>query len=73
MVKPFKSRGDKANQMHRGFNLSTMKSYLLKSKGKVVSIDELRKFVDSLPSVDKKAKGGMAKKKMAKGGVAKKK
>ena len=50
-----------------------MKNYLLKSKGKVVSIDEIRKFIDSLPDVNKKAKGGLAKKKMARGGIAKKK
>ena len=39
-----------------------MKRYIVQTKGKVVSVDQLKKFIDGLPA-QKKAKGGVVKKK----------
>ena len=39
-----------------------MKKYIVQTKGKVVSVDKLKKFIDALPT-QKKAKGGVVKKK----------
>ena len=33
-----------------GMSLSDMRRYLVQTQGKVISIDELRKFVDRLPN-----------------------
>ena len=44
-------------------NLTEMRKYLVQTKGKVVSMDELKKFIAKLPNVDKKAKGGATMKK----------
>jgi|TARA_X000001382_G_scaffold267_1_gene348 hypothetical protein len=35
---------------HRGLNLTDMRRYLVQTQGKVVSIDQLKKFVDTLPN-----------------------
>ena len=49
-------------ESYKGINLSDMKKYIVQTKGKVVSVDKLKKFIDALPT-QKKAKGGVVKKK----------
>tara|TARA_R100001440_G_C2452983_1_gene108475 strand:+ start:364 stop:522 length:159 start_codon:yes stop_codon:yes gene_type:complete len=49
-------------ESYKGINLSDMKKYIVQTKGKVVSVDKLKKFIDTLPT-QKKAKGGIVKKK----------
>ena len=60
MVASFGSRNDKT-VIHNGYNLTDMRRYIVQTKGKVISIGDLKKFIDSLPT--KKAKGGMVKSK----------
>ena len=49
-------------ESYKGINLSDMKKYIVQTKGKVLSVDKLKKFIDALPT-QKKAKGGVVKKK----------
>ena len=60
MVASFSSRNDKPVR-HKGINLTDMRRYIVQTKGKVISIGDLKKFIDSLPSG--KAKGGIVKSK----------
>ena len=58
---------------YKDINLTEMRKYLVQTKGKVISMDELKKFIDKLPKADKMAKGGVATKKkkgMARGGAS---
>ncbi len=43
------SAGGKKPVRHKGFNLTDMRRYIVQTQGKVVSIDQLKSFIDKLP------------------------